>query len=189
MKNQIRVLGVDDGPFDKFDKKQKTALLVGTFFRGGDFLDGLVSTKAAIDGNDATSKIAGMINKSKHFKPQIKAVFLDGIAVAGFNIIDMQVLSKKTGMPVVVVMRTYPEFAKMKKALVKLGREKKIKLVEKAGKPIKLGKIWFQYAGCTKEFARDVIKVTTKNSYVPEPLRLAHIIATGIVKGESSGGY
>ena len=35
----------------------------------------------------------------------------------------------------------------------------------------------------TKEF----LKVTTVHSYIPEPLRIAHIIAAGLVKGESRG--
>ena len=131
MKKQIRVLGIDDGPHKRFDYKQKKALIVGTFFRGGDFLDGLLSTEATIDGNDATSKIAGMINKSKHFKPQIKAVFLDGIAVGGFNVIDIKLLAKKTGQPIIVIMRTYPKFEKIKRALIKIGKKSRIKLQKK----------------------------------------------------------
>ena len=189
MKPQIRVLGIDDGPFDKFAKKPRDALIVGAFFRGGDFLDGLLSTKARIDGSDSTKKIAEMIKKSK-FMPQLQAVLLDGIAVAGFNMVDIQTLSKQTELPVIVVMRNKPNISRMKKALKKLNMGEKTKLIDSAGALIKLGnktKLHFQYAGCIKEFARDVIRLTTTNAEIPEPLRIAHIIATGIVKGESKG--
>ena len=43
MKSQIRVIGIDDSPFDK--NSNKKVLVVGTIFRGGDFMDGLLSTK------------------------------------------------------------------------------------------------------------------------------------------------
>ena len=41
MKKEIRVLGIDDAPFE-FD--QKEVLVIGTFFRGGQSLDGVLST-------------------------------------------------------------------------------------------------------------------------------------------------
>ena len=93
LKKEIRVIGIDDAPFDKFGKGN--VMVVGTVFRGGQWLDGVLSTKVSIDGNNATAKIAEMINKSK-FKPQLQCIFLDGIAVGGFNVIDVKHLSKKT---------------------------------------------------------------------------------------------
>ena len=187
MKRQIRVLGIDDGPFDKFDKKQKHALVVGSFYRGGDFLDGILSTKVKIDETDSTKKIAEMINRCK-WKSLIQAVLLDGLAVAGFNLVDISLLKKKIDIPVIVVMRQQPDITSMKNALKKIGMEKKISLLDKAGSITKIDSgIHFQHAGCTKEFARDIIKLTTRNAEIPEPLRISHIIATGIVKGESKG--
>lgn len=105
LKKEIRVIGIDDAPH-KFRAKG-SILVVGTIFRGGNFLDGILSTKASIDGNNATSKITEMINKSK-FKPQLRCIFLDGIAVGGFNIIDIVELNKKTKIPVIVIMRKKP---------------------------------------------------------------------------------
>ena len=78
LKKEIRVIGIDDSPFNKFKKGK--VLVVGTVFRGGLFLDGVLSTKVNIDGNDSTKKITEMINKCK-FKPQLQCIFLDGIAV------------------------------------------------------------------------------------------------------------
>ena len=72
MKKEIRILGIDDSAFQKHVKKD--ILIIGTVFRGGQFLDGLVSTKIRVDGNNATKKITQMIEKSK-FKPQLQAGF------------------------------------------------------------------------------------------------------------------
>ena len=95
LKKEIRVIGIDDSPFDKFKKGK--VLVVGTVFRGGLYLDGILSTKVIIDGNDATTKIIEMINKCK-FKPQLQCIFLDGIAVGGFNVIDIKELNSLFNM-------------------------------------------------------------------------------------------
>ena len=64
LKKEIRVIGIDDAPH-KF-KAKGNILIVGTIFRGGSFLDGILSTKASIDGNNATAQIIELINKEQH---------------------------------------------------------------------------------------------------------------------------
>lgn len=183
-KKEIRVLGIDDGPFDKF--KDTQTILIGTFFRGGDFLDGILSTHVEVDGNDATQKIAALIKKSK-FKSQIRAILLDGVSVGGFNIIDIDLLYKKTNIPIIVVMRRKPNLEKIENALIKLGMHKKIRLLKKAGTIYALDRIFIQKKGIDIENAKSIIKLSTSRSYIPEPIRTSHLIAAGIVFGESNG--
>ena len=185
IKKEIRVIGIDDSPFNKF--KDKKILVVGVVMRGGLFVDGVLSTKVKVDGSDSTNKITKMINKCK-FKPQLQCIFLNGIAVAGFNVIDVKKLNKKTKIPVVVVIRYNPDIANIKKTLIKIKQKNKIKLIEKAGKVIQIDKIFVQLTGIDLEKAREILKIVCTRSLLPEPLRLAHIIAAGIVTGESKGG-
>jgi len=184
LKKEIRVIGIDDAPH-KF-KSKGNILIVGTIFRGGSFLDGILSTKASIDGNNATKNIAAMINKSK-FKPQLRCIFLDGIAVGGFNIIDIKELNKKTRLPVIVVIRKKPGIENIKRILAKLGKKGKIKLLDRAGPVIPAGKIYIQLAGIGMEKAKEILRIACTRSHIPEAVRLAHIIASGIVDGESRG--
>lgn len=184
MRKEIRILGIDDGPFNKF--KDKEVLIVGTLFRGGSFIDGVMSTKAKVDGTDATQKILRMINKSK-FKTQLRAIFLNGIAVGGFNVIDVKQLHKKTKIPIIVVIRNYPDLKKIYKALDNLGMTKQKKFIEDLPKPTKAGKIYIQHIGITLSETKEMLKLTCTHSYIPEPIRVAHLIAAGIVKGESRG--
>lgn len=183
-KKEIRLLGIDDAPFDKF--KDKRTLLIGTFFRGGSSLDGVLSTYVKVDGRDSTGEIAKLVERSK-FKTQIRAILLDGIAVGGFNIVDIEKLNKKTKIPVIVVMRKKPNIEKIEKALKKLGMEKKIILLKKAGEIHQADNIFIQIEGITLEKARKIIKISTSRSFIPEPIRTAHLIAAGIVLGESKG--
>lgn len=191
VKKEIRVLGIDDGPFSK---SEKDCMIVGTVFRGGNYIDGLVSSKAEVDGKDSTEKIIGMTNKTRHYE-QLNCIMLDGIAVAGFNVIDINELSKKTKLPVIVIIRKLPNLKKiysaLKSFLNKKEAEKRMLLIRKAGKiysmKIKNRNVYFQKAGITEIKAKEIMKITTTHSLIPEPLRVAHIIASGVIKGESKG--
>lgn len=184
VKKEIRVVGIDDAPFDKFTDSK--VLVVGVVMRGGSWIDGIVSAKADVDGSDSTGKIAEMINKSK-FKPQLQCIFLDGIAVGGFNVVDVKKLSIKTGLPVIIVIRRMPDIFKIKKTLVKINQKQKIRLIDKAGEPIKLGDIFVQLTGIEAEEAKKILKIVCTRSLIPEPVRLAHLIASGVTAGESRG--
>jgi len=186
MKKEIRVIGIDDAPFDKFDPLKKSVLVVGTIFRGGEFLDGLVSTKVEVDGDDATFNLIEMINKCK-FK-NLQAIFLDGITVAGFNFININALSEKTKLPVIVVIREKPDFNKLFKALEKLGMNRKIEILKKVSEPEKINDIYVQLANIEREKALELLKICSSRSGVPEAIRVAHIIASGVIDGESRGG-
>lgn len=184
MKLEARVIGIDDGPFVK--RKDKKVLIVGVLYRGGNFPDGVLSTKATVDGTDATTVIAKMINKSK-FRPQLQAILLKGVAVGGFNVIDLDKLYHLTKRPVIVVVRDYPDFDKIYRALRMLGKKKEIKLIKQLPLPTKVGQLYVQYVGTDLETVKELLRVTCTRALIPEPLRVAHLIAAGIVKGESRG--
>ncbi len=189
VKEEIRILGIDDGPFEKNEEK---VIVVGVVFRGGEFIDGLLRTYVKVDGLDATDKLIEMINSSRH-KKQLKLIMLDGITLGGFNIVDVKKLFSQTKLPVLVINRKMPDLKSIKVALEKNfdDFEKRWKMILNAGKikEMKMEKfsIFYQNIGIDDEEAEEIILMTTKRAQIPEPLRVAHIIATGIVKGESEG--
>ncbi len=188
IKKEIRIIGIDDGYFEKF--KEKECLVVGAVCRGAEFLDGLISFKVEVDGNDSTEKIIKNINKSKH-KGQLSLIMVNGIALAGFNVIDIEKVSKETNLPIIIVSRKNPRIELIKRILEKIGKKDRIELIEKAGIPkefkINNSKIYFQFYGIEEEKAREILKLTIKHGNMPEPLRIAHIIASGISLGENKG--
>ncbi len=190
VKKEIRIIGIDDAPFSK-EKKGKV-LVLGCIYRGGLAFEGLVSSYADVDGDDSTEVLVEMINKSKH-KDQLQCIMTDGIAVGGFNVIDIQELSGRTKLPVIVIMRNKPNLKNVKEALKNVPNyQNKLKLLNKAGKiyDVDLGndaKLFFQCAGVDVEKAKEIIKVAIARGNMPEPVRTAHLIASGIVTGESKG--
>ena len=191
VKKEIRILGFDDGPFEK-KQRGKSVPVVGVVSRGGDFLDGILRTDVEIDGTDSTSRLIKIINKSRH-KKQLRVVMFDGITLGGFNIIDINRLYEKIGLPVIVVNRKRPDIKSVRKALKNFkDHKKRWALIEMAGevKPcdIKAGKkLYYQSVGIDDKTAEKVLRISSTRGFIPEPLRIAHLIAGGIVKGESIG--
>jgi len=186
IKPEIRILGIDDSAL--FYEK---VMIVGAIFRGGDWIDGVLRSEITKDGLDATEVICKMITKSKHHG-QIRVVILDGITYGGFNVVDIQILYRETGIPVIVVMRSYPDFEKIRSALKYFpDREERWMIIKRAGKIEKISgeknPIYIQRAGIGLETVKKILRLTSIRSNIPEPLRVAHLIATGIILGESRG--
>lgn len=190
VKKEIRVLGWDDAPFEKGEVGEIP--VIGVITRGGDFLDGVLKTTVEIDGLDATENLIQASTKTKH-KDQIRLIILDGITFGGFNVVDIEELWKETDLPVIAVTRKNTNFKTFKEAMKNLPKfEERWNAVEKAGKLKRLSrnhkKIYFQKQGLTEPKAREIIQKTSTHSLLPEPIRVAHLIASAIVKGESIGG-
>lgn len=189
VKGEVRILGIDDGPFTKNDKE---VIVIGVVFRGGEFLDGVLRTYVTVDGLDATEKLSKMINSSRH-KQQLKVIMLDGITLGGFNIIDVKKLYSETKLPILIVNRKPPDLRSIKVALEKNfdDFEKRWKMILNAGKikEMKFEKffVYYQNIGIDDDEAEEILSISIKHAQIPEPLRVAHLIATGVVKGESEG--
>ena len=186
IKPEIRVLGVDDGVFIPHSKGLVD--VVGIVFRGGYWLDGVMRTEIEVDGLDATEKIASMIIESPHYK-QLRVIMLSGITFAGFNVVDIKELYSKTGLPVIALTRDLPKMEEIKQALENLPeKEKRWKAILNAGEIFEVQTregeepIYMQIAGIEREDAEKIVKITSTRSNIPEPLRVAHIIASGLTK-------
>ena len=182
IKSEIRVLGVDDGKF--VPHTQGAVIVVGVVFRGGCSIDGVMHTHVAIDGFDATEKLASMINISPHCK-QLRLVMLNGITFAGFNVVNINRLSLATKLPVIAVTRHKPDLEAVRKALNNLPKsDERWKMILAAGDIHEVRcagkKIYLELAGISLADAQEVVKLTSTSSRFPEPLRVAHLIASGI---------
>ncbi|MCJ7560322.1 DUF99 family protein [Candidatus Bathyarchaeota archaeon] len=184
IKPEIRVLGVDDGKFTPHTESQVP--VIGVVFRGGYWLDGVMHTKIAVDGFDATDNISSMITLSPHHK-QLRVIMLNGITFAGFNIVDIKTLNAATTLPVIAVTREKPDLAEIHKALKKMSKsEERWKAVLNAGEistvPTRSQKekIYMEVAGISVEDAQKILRLTSTRSNIPEALRVAHLIASGI---------
>lgn len=188
VKPQIRVIGFDDGTFSFKSKIERDkTILIGVVMKGSQDVVGILSRWIEVDGTDATEKMIDAVVNSR-FK-DLRVIMLKGITYAGFNIVNIEKLSRETGLPVIVVIRKKPDLKAMEDALKKHFRdaEERIKLLRKGGEIRELipGKLFYQAYGIEPKTAEEIIKITQKSSLIPEPLRLAHMIASAVMTGES----
>lgn len=215
----MNVIGFDDGPFDR--EHRGDVLLVGAMC-SGTRLDGVVAGRIRRDGADAARRMVQVLRASQ-FGESVQAVMLQGIAVGGFNVVDIHGLAKALDVPVLVVVRRPPDMPAVRAALFSdaphsrprvPGAARKWKLIEAAGALEPLGasrrsqkklakeakgsrpsgiataapRLWIQRAGgLSLEDARRLVAATTLHGNIPEPLRLAHLIAGGVTTGRSRG--
>lgn len=181
-KRQIRVIGFDDAPFVRHTNKSvAVAGVVCSLTR----FEGMLWGHIQADGWDSTEQLAQMLLSSK-FHSQLHLVLLDGISMGGLNLIDLPNLAQQTQLPCVAVMRKFPKLKKMKAAISFLPHpEKRCQILAKAGEIQVQPPFYFQVCGLSAELTAKILRRLTDKGNVPEALRLAHLITSAVINGES----
>lgn len=188
MKRDVRFLGLDDSPFTFDDERVR---VVGVITRGASYVEGVLSRTVATDGRDATGALSDMV-ESTRFRPILRAVFLNGVTMGGFNVVDLDLLHRKTALPVVSVVRDEPDHEKARRALVKHFSDapERLRILDRQHpEPFRNGRftVWCTVRGFPTAQVPALLEATTVRGAIPEPIRLAHVIASGIARGESRG--
>jgi len=180
------VAGVDDAPF-AHSFRGDVPIVAAVCARTR--LDGVLIDRVRRDGANSTERIARMLRRSA-FYSHLQAVLLQGIAVAGFNVVDIVELSAALELPVMAVVRRQPNRRVIRDALMGRipGGAGKWRLIERAGVPEELAGLYVQRVGLDRERALGLLRATTLHGKLPEPLRLAHLIAGALATGHSRGG-
>lgn len=183
MRRISHVIGFDDAPFARAHRGD--VLVVGAVFSGLR-LEGVLSGKVRRDGVNSTRVLAQLVARS-HFRSHVQAVLLQGISLAGFNVVDIRGLHAALGIPVIVVARRQPDLAAIERALRHgvRGGKKKWALIGRLGPMEPAAGVYVQRAGLSLEKTAELIGWLAVNGALPEPLRTAHLIAGGIAAGES----
>lgn len=180
VKSKTPILGIDDGGFDRFSKEDINIPVFGVIMKGSAYVDGIIQCHLKRDDPQATTTITNLILDSTH-KNQLKAIFLQGITIAGFGVLDIVSLHEITGIPVIVVLRKYPNYPKIKSALEKTfpKDQDRWRSIGRAGEPIKVQEdplLFLQIAGIHPKDSYLLIEKCTAVGAIPEALRIAHFI-------------
>jgi endonuclease V-like protein UPF0215 family len=177
------VIGFDDAPFAR--RHRGDIMVVGALYAGAR-LEGVLSGRVRRDGANSTRVLVELLRRSR-FRAHIQAVLLQGIAFAGFNVVDIHALHAALGLPVIVVARHRPDLAAIRRALLNKvrGGRRKLRLIERAGPMEPLAGVYVQRAGIAPDKAAELIRRFAIHGKLPEPLRSAHLIAGGVATGES----
>ncbi|MFQ5838359.1 MAG: DUF99 family protein [Thermoplasmata archaeon] len=188
MKPQVRVLGIDDAPFSFEDERVE---IVGVVVRAPSYVEGIMVSEVEVDGDDATDTVADMIQRSR-FRETLALIMIDGVAFGGFNVVDIEELYERISVPVATITRKEPDMEAIEKALkarfsdwesrMEIIKRSVLERVETPHKPLYVFSV-----GLSMEEVRSLIRRSTVRGALPEPLRIAHLVATAIKVGESRG--
>ena len=194
LKPESRIIGFDDAPFEPHSRGAKVPV-VGVVMRAGDYVEAILKDEVVVDGRDANDVLENMLLNSRYLV-QLRGILIDGIAFGGFNVIDIFQLSERAGVPVVSVTRDEPNMESIFSALethFEDGKER-ANIVRK-GELVQFNftsdredmALWGKFAGTDLAGALEILRLTINRGAMPEPLRVAHMIGSALVKGESRG--
>lgn len=179
----LRVLGVDDAPFAR--RPGSRVPICGVVCADTRF-EGMLWGHTRRDGWRATDALIALVTGSK-FRDQIDVMLLDGIALGGFNVVDLPRLHEAVGVPCAAVMRRHPDMDAVHAAIARLPQPtRRVAVLARAGAIHAEAPFVFQVAGCDAATMARALRVATREGHVPEALRMAHLIGSAVMRGESS---
>ena len=185
-----RVVGVDDGAFQRDDPYAPIAAVVVS---APSYVESVRTGWVTVDGKDATTAVVALVRATGPLDG-VRALLIDGAVVGGFNVIDLDGLHRAIDLPVVAVTRRPPEFDRIRSALRKwfprdatrrwrLLTAHRLFRVPTSGRSILAAAV-----GCSRADAALLIRRTTVRGFWPEPLRLAHLVASAHMPRPSGTG-
>jgi len=182
-KRGIRVLGISES-FIK--SKSKKSFLAGVVMRADLIVDGFSFTRTTVGGRDATECVLELYRGLD--RDDINFIFINGCVISWFNIISLGKVYMDTSLPVVCV--TYEESDGLEKYLTEYfgsEAEERIAKYKENGSRDKLklhtGKIVLtRYLGIDRNSTVRILNKFTLQGAVPEPLRIARLLARTMVQ-------
>ena len=179
------VLGIDDAPFDK--RQKRPVRVVAVLMEGNDLVEGMALGEFPVDGADATGFLAEWI-RTMRWNAAVQAVVLGGITLAGLGLVDLENLAQRLGIPILAVTRRETAKSRIGEALTAAGFADRLLIVRRSPPSICVRPgLHVAFAGTDQGRALTLIEATLRKSRMPEPLRLAHLIASALERGQSRG--
>jgi|YelNatPaOPRAMG01_1025707.scaffolds.fasta_scaffold00778_4 endonuclease V-like protein UPF0215 family len=177
MKLYRRVLAIEDGCFTVEKRLLDNAILIGVVMNGFLLEDILIDT-VKVDGLDATDKALTFVSKAG----MLDLILLHGVPYAGFNLIDAHRVYEETACPVVCILDRKPDIQRVERALKMRFSDWQERLqVIKKNAPLELSldgiKLIVVVKGLTLSEASRLLREITRLGKLPEPLRVAKLIA------------
>ena len=177
-------VGIDDGPFVPRKLGGHQAPLLAVRLEGPRLVSACTGW-LKIDGTDGTQRAGQLVKRLMMTKCPI---LLAGVTFGGFNLIDPCILHNVFRVPVLVVVGSRPDNKAVKRALVKHFPDWKERweIVRSLG-PLRKARtirnespIFYESFGCTPRRAREILARCAFVARVPEPLRVAGLVASGL---------
>ena len=188
-KKGFRTLGVSESFVKGVSEK---SILAGVVMRADMMIDGFTFSRVTVGGLDATDKILEMYKSLN--RDDINLLMLNGCVISWYNVIDLHRVSDETGLPLICV--TYNESAGLERYFKEYFPDDWMTRVEiyrrnreRTAITLSTGHtVYIRFIGMSIEEAKGVLNKFTSHGSVPEPLRVARLLARALIKDLSLGG-
>ncbi len=186
-KKGIRCLGIAES----FRRDREKSVLVGVVMRRDKLIDGVAVTTITVGGLDATDGVLRIYRTLN--REDVSVLMLNGCIISWFNIVDLERVYEKTGVPLICV--TYEESEGIEDYIKRYfpdDYEKRLKLYRKLGKRELVylhGRypVYVRFLGLEKWEVRALLNNFTFSGRQPEPLKVANFIARAILRSLLAG--
>ena len=166
---------------ESFKENEKFSHLAGVVMRRDFIIDGFVFGYSTIEGNDATDAILQMHQKLN--RDDISFVMVSGLIISLYNIVDIKKIWNQLKIPIIGV--TYEDSKGIEDAIryhFPESYQSKIEEYQKLGQRSKISlhtgyDVFVRTEGCTIQEAKNLLNTMTLQGAVPEPLRVAQMLA------------
>lgn len=181
-KRGFRCLGISES----FIRRRPKSALAGVVMRRDSIIDGIALTEVTVGGLDATDGVLSIVRDLN--RKDINCLMINGCIISWFNIIDLKHVHEETRIPLLSL--TYEESPGIEQYITKYfsNDTKRLELYYRLGprEPILVrrtgARVFVRYYGISKREAEAVVNSFTRHGRVPEPLRVASLIARAYMK-------
>jgi endonuclease V-like protein UPF0215 family len=179
----VRALGISESFIKDVSEK---SVLAGVVMRADMVIDGFVFSGATVGGMDSTEKIIEMYKTLK--REDINLLILNGCIISWYNVIDLHKVAEETRLPLICV--TYEESEGLERYFIERfpqDWEPRVWVYHKNKPriPIMLGtgySVYVRFIDMSLDEARGILNKFTSHGAVPEPIRVARLLARSIVR-------
>jgi endonuclease V-like protein UPF0215 family len=185
-KRGLRALGIAES-----FSGRAISTMAGVVMRKDLRIDGAAIASLTVGGMDATGAVLSII--ASLGRRDINVVLVSGSVVAWYNILDPEAISKETGLPLIVV--TYEESEGLEGDIIHHfpGDEARLRAYRNLGDrvPVLLrdgSQVFIRTAGLSTEDAARILRDFTRDGKVPEPVRVARLVARAAMRWHRDTG-
>jgi uncharacterized protein len=173
----VRVLGVAES----FRQGQRASVIAGVVMRRDLVIDGLGIGRTSVGGDDATASILSLYRNFR--RNDVNALMVSGAILSLYNIVDVDELARKSRLPTICL--TYKETSGIQASIRRhfpSSYQEKLLAYEGLGKRNKIRlssghAVFVRSAGVGKGDVKPVLDMFTLQGSVPEPVRVARLLA------------
>ena len=185
-KRGLRALGIAES-----FSGRTISTMAGVVMRKDLRIDGSAIASLTVGGMDATDAVLSIIASLE--RRDINVVMVSGSVVAWYNILDPEGIFEKTGLPIIVV--TYEDSEGLEAGIIHHfpGDEERLRAYRNLGHrvPVQYGdgaQVFIRATGLSQEDAARILRDFTRDGKVPEPVRVARLVARAAMRWQRDAG-